>query len=365
MLSNKTLSAQKDSSVLNVSASYSADFAYNFVGGLKTGFAYMGIADIAVSFNTSDLKLWNGGEFLVHGATTHGNTFSADYLGDMQVASNIEAGNIIYLHELWYAQQMGILRITAGLQDLNATCMATELGTLYLNSSFGIPASLSSEVPLPIFPLTGLGLLVEAEITDFLKISSSIYDGYYEAQTENPHNTKWAFNKKDGYLLNAELAYTYTIFNTVGTSKIGLNHHSHFKTEQEPGTLQSVATTNAIYFITDQMLTTESTTMQAALFVQMSGFAGNALSNWMYAGAGINLSHFSKSNPENTIGIALAHAAIDSDAGNETAIEITYKAYILSNFYLQPDIQYILNPAGTDRKLENALAGILRCTIEL
>jgi porin len=48
---------------------------------------------------------------------------------------------------------------------------------------------------------------------------------------------------------------------------------------------------------------------------------------------------------------------------NESTIEAYYKKQIGENFSIQPDLQYVIHPAGTDEVLPNALVGILRFNI--
>jgi porin len=50
--------------------------------------------------------------------------------------------------------------------------------------------------------------------------------------------------------------------------------------------------------------------------------------------------------------------------GGELSIEALYKAQLTKNLYLKPDIQYVVNPAGTDAKLPNALVGMVRVGLE-
>lgn len=45
---------------------------------------------------------------------------------------------------------------------------------------------------------------------------------------------------------------------------------------------------------------------------------------------------------------------------DETIIEISYKAQLTDNFYIQPDFQYAINPEGTEQNLENAMVGFIR-----
>ena len=80
-----------------------------------------------------------------------------------------------------------------------------------------------------------------------------------------------------------------------------------------------------------------------------------------YYSLGMNFKELFNNRPEDQFGVAVNYAQIDgNDIGSETAIEMTYHYQLCENIYLRPDIQYIINPAGTDSKLENALVGFLR-----
>ena len=54
-----------------VNATYKGDFVSNFRGGIETGTTYLGLADLFLHFDAKKAGLWNGGEFLVHGANSH------------------------------------------------------------------------------------------------------------------------------------------------------------------------------------------------------------------------------------------------------------------------------------------------------
>ena len=47
-------------------------------------------------------------------------------------------------------------------------------------------------------------------------------------------------------------------------------------------------------------------------------------------------------------------------SGNEATIELFHLFKVNENLYLKPDIQYVINPARTEVKHENALVGALR-----
>lgn len=85
-------------------------------GGIKTGTVYLGMANLKISFDTKGAKLWKGGQLFINGAVTHGKSPSELLVGDFQAVSNIDAGDHIYIHELWYKHQFKQFEIIFGLQ---------------------------------------------------------------------------------------------------------------------------------------------------------------------------------------------------------------------------------------------------------
>ena len=47
-----------------------------------------------------------------------------------------------------------------------------------------------------------------------------------------------------------------------------------------------------------------------------------------------------------------------------TGVELIYQCQLCEHVYLRPDIQYIMNPAGTEYKLNNALVALIRFGVE-
>ena len=139
-------------------------------------------------YDTEKAGLWKGTFVYVNAANTHGAMPSAELLGDMQVASNIEAGNHTYIQELWIKQAFKNLELTAGLQDLNVEFAASEYGAMFLNSSFGILPIVSGNIPAPIFPLTSLGLTAKWNILKNTTLLAAVYDGSPSDFDYNPYN---------------------------------------------------------------------------------------------------------------------------------------------------------------------------------
>ena len=162
-------------SAIQLNAVYKGDFVYNMDGGIATGTTYLGLADLFIGFDTQKAGLWKGGEFLIHGANTHGGEPTSNLVGDFQGVSNIEAGNHTFLYELWYRQTIANFTATIGLQDLNVEFANSEVSALFLNSSFGVHSVIAGNISAPIFPVTKPGLTLSAVISDKVTLKSAVY----------------------------------------------------------------------------------------------------------------------------------------------------------------------------------------------
>ena len=171
--------AQSNSNKLpfTFNAAYVGNILYNTSGGLQTGAAYLGIANIGLSFSTEKANLWKGGEFYLLGANSHGAEPMANLIGDFQTVSNIEASSLTYLLEFWFKQSLGPLSQQVGIQELIAEFVKTDGRGNFINSSFGIPSVFADNIPSPIFPNTALGLSLFWEISNSIMLQTFVFDG--------------------------------------------------------------------------------------------------------------------------------------------------------------------------------------------
>jgi len=347
--------SDNEESPFHFSASYIGDLVSNFSGGIKRGTVYLGLANIKGGFDTEKASWWKGGELFVNLGNTHGGEPSANLIGDFQGVSNIEAGNLTFMYELWYRQRIKNLTFTVGLQDLNADFAMTHNGSLFTNSSFGIQSSIADNNPVPIFPLTALGANIKWDITPNSVLQMAVFDGTPDDFETNPYNINWSLSKDQGYLAVAEFQLKKSLLKgRSGILKIGAYFHEHndsIDLEQENG---------GIYIIGDQELTDK-----LSVFSQI-GFSPKSKNNHNhFFSLGMNYKSPFRKRPHDVLGIAVAYAGIDRNVvGSETALELTYRYQVCESLYVRPDIQYIINPAGTGQKLENALVGFLRFGVE-
>lgn len=341
---------------LKFEASYVGDVVGNLRGGIKTGAKYLGLANMAMSVNTENAGWWRGGEFFVKGASTHGSSPTERLVGDFQTLSNIDGGNHTFLFELWYKQAIGNVELKFGLQDLNAEFANSDNGALFINSSFGIPSVIPDNVPAPVFPLTAVGLSLQWNVTEFLGWKGIVYGGQVYDFDDNEYNVRWNINPNDGVLAVTEFNITPECGSTC-VYKVGGYYFDNGSDSDDDYNY-------GFYFIGDQTLWSGGS-KRLDLFAQAAVSPKNRNSHNYYLGGGLNLYGLFDKRGENCLGLAVAHAGFDdSEFRHETVIEACYKAAFLEHFYLQPDLQYIISPAGGETDARNAFAAILRFGVE-
>ena len=342
---------------------YIGDAYVNTMGGLKTGAGYMGMGNLKVGFDTEKAGWWKGGSFFINGASIHGKSLSENFTGDLQVVSNIDAGTYTCLHELWFRQEFSKFSFTVGLQDLNAEFMVSENGAEFINSSFGVPATISCNVPVPIFPLTGLGITAKWDINEIFSWQAAVFDGCQKSFEHNPHNLTWHFGKDDGVLAITEF-HAKTNIKLDGVYKIGGFYHSGFKElNEESQSMEYVFHNNyGFYALIDQtVMNNEAKNKKIGLFAQLAFSPKDKNEHAYYLGLGANYFGIFSKEGKDILGLALAHVGIhQTNHKHETALELYYKWQFNDNFAIQPDVQYIINPSGTGEPLKNALACMLR-----
>ncbi len=338
-----------------IEGSYIGDLVTNLGGGIKRETTYLGLANIKAGAKTSDDGWWQGGEFRINAGNTHGGEPSADFVGDFQGVSNIEAGNLTFMYELWYKQTIRNLSLTIGLQDLNSNFAITENGTLFTNSSFGIHPSIADNIPSPIFPLTALGATLQWNCPGKFILEAAVFDGSPDDFENNPYNTEWKLSGNDGYLTVTEIQLPKSLIRGKdGLYKLGTYFHKHFDSTKVDHRKFG------LYFVGDQLI---HTTLNGgwSVFSQVGLSPKHNSRNNYYLSVGLNIKGIGSKRPDDQAGVAIAHAGFGEGLmRNETVVELTYLVSVNENVRFKPDLQYIIHPAGTGVNLPNALVASAR-----
>ncbi len=350
------------SSAWQINATYKGDLVSNFSGGIETGTTYLGLADLFLHFDTRNAGLWKGGEFLIHGANSHGGEPSNTLVGDFQGISNIEAGNHTFLYELLYKQTFTNFTATVGLQDLNMEFANSEVSSLFLNSSFGIHSVIADNTSAPIFPITKPGITFCWDISKIIRLKTAIYKGCPIDFDSNPYNLKWNLNYEKGFLWITESQFSWTGNRKKNNMlKVGAFYHQHcpFETEYE------ITRDYGVYLVGDHHIFSDLNKNRELRFFYQFGVSPRN-DNFAYVGAGCAYRGLLNTKGTDVLGLAFANGRMSNDCGpDETTFELSYKVQLTPQIYLQPDLQYVVNPGGTDIHLKNATVGLIRLGLEL
>lgn len=354
-------------SPISLNASYIGEVMTNHRGGIKAGTIYHGMANFTIDLDFGKARLWKGGNIFINAAHTHGGDPSAQFIGDFQVASNIEADNLTYFHEMWFNQSIGKGDITIGLQDLNVEFASSQYASSFINSSFGVHSTIADNIIAPIFPLTAFGVQFKYSFTSRFEAKLITFDGFPDDFSKNnPYNLKWKFKKEDGLLNIGQITWQPRINERLeGSYSLGSYTHHHI-TEGESQDHSIWEITNyGFYIVGDQVLAKYLNGSNLSSFIQASISPDQQNENWYYLGFGVNYSGLFFKNQRDLIGLAIANAGFDNQNRNETAIELTYHFRLNDQILIQPDFQYIINPSGTEIQLKNAFVSALRFKLEI
>jgi porin len=360
------ISAQDEAvreSPVTFEAVYTGDFVRNFAGGIKKGSAYLGLANLKLSFDTEKAGLWKGGQFFINAANAHGGDPSTTLIGDFHTVSNIEADEMTYIHEFWFKQTFNHFELIAGLQDLNTDFVSSEYGGMFINSTFGTPSTIADNVPSPIFPFTTVGLSLKWNIDQNNTWKIALFDGLPTELENNPYNLKWDFDKNEGVFAVTEYQLSKQSKDGLKSSyRAGIYYHSQlYEGATEDIQTEQFRYNYGFYLIADQMIYQKPDGGGLGVFAQISLSPRAINSHCRYIGAGLSYEGMFRNRTEDKLGFAVTNAGFSSSIKkDETIVEICYKAQLTENIFIQPDFQYVINPEGTGQNLENAMVGFVR-----
>lgn len=353
---------------------YTGEVFSNTRGGLNTNDAtrYRGNLDLVLIGDTEAMNLWAGGRFFVYGNHFHGRTLSPEDVGDAQYYSNIEGfprpENKMQLTEYWYEHVFaeGAIVVKAGKQDANADFAYVDLGGDFVNSSFGLIPT----VPLPTWPNPGMGLAVLTNIDDTYHFKFGVYDGTPTTGPDTGGRSGFETLGDYGAMTLVELMINTSLSDyseLVGGYRIGGWYHSDDFDDLRSGAPATKSGNFGFYAGADQLLWRESdeedVVQGLGVFFQFGWAPSDRNEIDQYLGTGVTYRGLLPGRDEDLIGLAIANASFrDNALDSERAVECFYRLQMTTCWSLQPDVQYIANPAGD---LRDALVAGVRTEIVL
>ena len=371
---------------------YTAEVIGVAVGGRRRGAVYQALAEAAVEADLGALVGAPAGTVLrVSGIFPHGGDFSGTHLGDLQGASNIAAHHAPSLYECWLATELagGRLTLRAGRLVAENDFATTESGGVFLNSSFGWPAFISTNTcnTGPAFDRSALGIQAAFGPTDQITLRAGLYDGDTLDDpagdpARHPHGLHFELDDNQGAFALAELGVMWPAGPAApdrpGGFKVGAwIHTADFADLSDP--VRNHRGNYGVYFLVEQLLWPERGASSGTGATQgLTGFARTGFSPGdrnLYsqtADAGLSYLGLLPGRPGDTLGFGLAWARLsgglrqaERTAGasvasdQEVVVELCYQLALRDQWSLSPDLQWIVHPGGS-RALGDALVLGLR-----
>lgn len=300
---------------------------------------------------------------------TQGPEPSADMVGDLQVFSNIEAGNYIGLFELYYLHHFNNRHsLLLGQSDLCSNFMSLDGALWFSNSSFGVLPTLSVNRSVPIFPIASPSVVYNYR-ADKLRVSLGLFDGDVGDTETNKYNLQPRLSKSEGAFLISEAEYRY------GESEFDnliASVYMHTVTQQGTQTSRNYKPTG--YYLMGQHGFGDGGEGLPKLqtFVQIGHCTETAALVTSHGSMGMVVHNLSSKLEADCLGMAVTHAHIHKrlqgtaplNKKGETAFEIFFETQLVRGLFFHPSLNYLVNP-GASSVNGNALVSCIYVRLEL
>jgi porin len=381
---------------VQLGVNYIGEVLGNSTGGTRRGAIYEDRIEMLVTVDLDKQLGWSGATFHANAYRIDGRGLSANDLGNLLTASNIEATRATRLFDLWLQQDLlsGALQVRAGQIAADDEFFTSQYAATFVNSTFGWPGILATDLPSggPAYPLATPGLRLKWAASDALTVLAAVFDGdpagpgAGNPQLRDASGTSFRLNDAPFAIIEAAYAVNQGkgAAGLPGTYKLGLWGHGGRFADQHtdnrglslanPASSGVAATHNGdggLYAIVDQMVwrpaagdAGEGGDHGLGIFARLSGSPADRNLIDLYGDGGVSYKGLIPGRDSDVLGLGLAYARIgasaadrDRDAqrfGNpgspvrdfEMAIELTYQAQLAPWWVVQPDLQYIIHPGG-------------------
>jgi porin len=346
---------------------YRGDALYNVAGGFKKGGDALGNVDFKVSIDGDKLYNLSGSKIFIHVLNNHGGKPNEKRVLSAQGIDNIEVkAAATKLYQAWISQDFfdEKFSILTGLYDLNSEFYVTPSAGLFMGPTYGIGSEIAvTGVNGPsIFPATSLAIRAKLQPTEKLYLQAAIFDAI-PGNPDKPKVTNIHLKKKDGALLIAEAGTNSDFGNyAVGLWKYTKKFDNYVDVKAGNAPVKKIS--QGVYVMAEKVLYKHNESAYLTGFARV-GKANQSVSMIDYSwSSGLVYHGFISGRDDSQIGFAVSQAKLSKkyrktqhDEGSkvpkqETGLELTISDKLTPWLQVQPDIQYIFNPAAVPVDLE-------------
>jgi len=390
-----------------------SDLLGNTTGGAATGTTYSGLLDFNLAVDLQKAVGWAGASFKSSWLWLYGSNLSTRYIGNALAVSSIAGYPAFRADELWLQQNFlhDAISLRGGMLALDTEFLISDTASLFVNNTFGPLGLFTMDVPNsgPTYPMGTPGIRLALQPTSWLTFRTALTQANPLAQNVNRSGFDWNFGPQGGLLSLNEAAATWNKETNAkglpGTAKLGF-WLQNSQAENYPG-IAPGAYSSGFYGIIDQQLyavpdkpasPSPSSSSSGKNCVDASknpqpaasscACSGKGLSSFarigfspqsssqvsFYSDAGLVDTGLIPTRDADKLGVAFGYAQAGSQvdsailsntgyrASYEAVAELSYSAQLTPAIVLQPDLQYILHPGGT-QQYGNALVVGMRAVV--
>lgn len=392
-----------DDSGVEISANYTNNIAGNPVGGVGQGFTYCDNFGFGVQLDFEKLIGWPGMTLTVSGLNRDGTSLSQNYIMNQFTVQQVFGGSAVMFYALAFEQKFLDEKISLkfGRFATGDDFASSPIYWLYMNNGIdGNPQSLPVNTQFSAYPWAVWGARLRVEPTPEFNGMLGIYQVSDRIFVRNYHGLDWSMRGDDGVQFIMQLGWTPELFKrpvestatndgkmiadgksvadkktVVPTEMKGYPGHYWFGAYYSPWDFPQFGTTDrannsyGFYWHADQMIFQERPGSDQGLTV-WSAFTFSPQQNIAKLPFQVNGGLVYKGiiptrdNDFTALGVVYGkfsknYAQTVADAGGgspdyELVFEANYKIQITKFAFVQPDIQWVINPGGTGN-IPNAL----------
>lgn len=389
-----------DDSGVELSASYTNNIAGNPVGGMSQSFAYADNFSFGMQLDFEKLIKWQGLTLTVSALDRNGSNLSARNIGNQFTVQQVYGTETVVFYALVLEQRLleDKLGIKLGRFSTGDDFASSPLYWLYMNNGIdGNPQALPVNTAFTSYPASvwGARLRVDPSPEWFAM------GGIYQATSLNlyrDHGLDWSMNNSDGVLVIGQVGWTPEFFKKPATASKpsdgkslaegkttrpvspdagmqGLPGHYWFGAYYSPwqfaqfGSTETASNSYGFYWHADQMVWQESPGSDQGLTL-WSAFVLSPQQNIsklpFQVNSGIVYKGLVPARDHDTTMLGFVYGNFSDDyagtvaatgAGTpsyEIALEAGYRIQVTKFAYIQPNVQWIINPGGAGN-IPNAL----------
>lgn len=345
---------------VDVSLSYTADIAVVADQQSDPKSYYLGNLDAIADIDMAGLLGWHGGTVHLYVLANHGGRPN-DRAATLQGINNIEVARPgVRLFEAWAEQQIGArASLRVGLYDLNSEFYATAASDTLIAPSFGIGPELSitGQNGPSIFPSSALAMRAKLAVGKTGSVQLAVVNA--DARTlGDPGGVNLDFS--EGVLVIGEVAAGDRLRVSLGGWGYS-RAQPRFEADSAGSAVPMRHPAFGAYGLVQWRLRARMD--GAATYIFARGGVSDGHSS-PFAGS-LQLGAFTRGlwpgRPDSTVSVGLFHGwtsaayrrqlgAPGGRAADETGLELTYSDRLIKHVTVQPDLQFVVTPAGDARR---------------